>query len=54
MKPAARLQGVIELLDAIIEAVRSNGPAANVLIKRYFATRRYATFPHDRTMAVRR
>jgi len=32
----------IELLDLVIEAARANGPAADTLIKRYFADRRYA------------
>ena len=42
MTPAARTQAAIELLDAIITAARDNGPAADTLIQRYFATRRYA------------
>jgi 16S rRNA (cytosine967-C5)-methyltransferase len=42
MRPAARLQAAIELLDEIIEAARGNGAAADTIIKRYFKTRRYA------------
>lgn len=42
MTPAARLQASIELLDAIIVAARDGGAAADTLIARYFAARRYA------------
>jgi len=42
MTPAARSQAAIELLDAIIAAAREGGAAADTLIARYFATRRYA------------
>lgn len=42
MTPAARTQAAIELLDAIITAARDAGAAADTLIARYFATRRYA------------
>ncbi|OWK32751.1 RsmB/NOP family class I SAM-dependent RNA methyltransferase [Sphingomonas mucosissima] len=42
MTPAARIQAAIELLDAIIVAAREGGAAADTLIARYFATRRYA------------
>lgn len=42
MTPAARLQAAIELLDAIIASARDAGPAADTLIARYFAARRYA------------
>ncbi|MGP1283735.1 MAG: RsmB/NOP family class I SAM-dependent RNA methyltransferase [Parasphingopyxis sp.] len=42
MKPAARLQAAIELLDEIIAAAHGNGAAADTLIKRYFGGRRYA------------
>lgn len=42
MTPAARLQAAIELVDAIIEATRSDGAAADTLIARYFKERRYA------------
>jgi 16S rRNA (cytosine967-C5)-methyltransferase len=40
--PAARTQAAIELLDQIILAAREGGAAADTLIARYFATRRYA------------
>lgn len=36
------MQAAIELLDAIIAAARDAGPAADTLITRYFADRRYA------------
>jgi len=42
MTPSARVQAAIELLDAIILAARESGPAADTLIARYFAERRYA------------
>lgn len=42
MTPAARTQAAIELLDAIVDAARDGGPAADTLIARYFAARRYA------------
>lgn len=42
MTPSARTQAAIELLDAIIAAAREGGAAADTLIARYFATRRYA------------
>lgn len=42
MTPAARTQAAIELLDAIILSARDGGPAADTLIARYFAGRRYA------------
>ena len=42
MIPAARTQAAIELLDQIIVAAREGGAAADTLIARYFATRRYA------------
>lgn len=42
MTPAARTQAAIELLDAIIAAAREGGAAADTLIARYFASRRYA------------
>lgn len=42
MRPEARVQAAIELLDEIIAAARDAGPAADTLIKRYFAARRYA------------
>ncbi|WP_298091335.1 RsmB/NOP family class I SAM-dependent RNA methyltransferase [uncultured Sphingomonas sp.] len=42
MTPAARTQAAIELLDAIIAAAKAGGAAADTLIARYFAERRYA------------
>ncbi len=42
MTPGARAQAAIELLDEIIMAVRGGGAAADTLIARYFARRRYA------------
>ena len=42
MTPAARSQAAIELLDEVISAARGGGAAADTLIARYFATRRYA------------
>lgn len=42
MTPPARTQAAIELLDAVIAAAREGGAAADTLIARYFATRRYA------------
>ena len=42
MTPGARLQTAIELLDEIITAARGNGAAADTLIARGFAARRYA------------
>jgi 16S rRNA (cytosine967-C5)-methyltransferase len=42
MTPAARTQAAIDLLDAIIDAAKGGGAAADTLIARYFATRRYA------------
>ena len=42
MTPGARAQAAIELLDLIIAAAREGGAAADTLITRYFAHRRYA------------
>ena len=42
MTPAARTQAAIELLDAIVLAAREGGAAADTLVARYFAARRYA------------
>ncbi|QIG80559.1 RsmB/NOP family class I SAM-dependent RNA methyltransferase [Stakelama tenebrarum] len=42
MTPAARIQSAIELLDAIIVAARDGGAAADTIIARWFAGRRYA------------
>jgi 16S rRNA (cytosine967-C5)-methyltransferase len=42
MTPAARTQAAIDLLDRIITAARDQGAAADTLIARWFAERRYA------------
>ncbi|MGN6269271.1 MAG: RsmB/NOP family class I SAM-dependent RNA methyltransferase [Sphingomonas sp.] len=42
MTPGGCAQAAIELIDAIIAAARDQGPAADTLIARYFAERRYA------------
>jgi 16S rRNA (cytosine967-C5)-methyltransferase len=40
--PSARVQAAIDLLDQVIEAARTAGPAADTIIASYFKTRRYA------------
>jgi len=42
MTPAARAGAAIEILDEVIAAARGGGAAADTLISRYFANRRYA------------
>lgn len=42
MRPAARLQAAIELLDEIIVAARDNGASADNIAKKFFKARRYA------------
>ncbi|QJB67933.1 RsmB/NOP family class I SAM-dependent RNA methyltransferase [Parasphingorhabdus halotolerans] len=42
MRPAARLQAAIELLDEIIIAARDNGASADNIAKKFFKARRYA------------
>jgi 16S rRNA (cytosine967-C5)-methyltransferase len=42
MTPAARTQAAIELLDRIIDAARDQGAAADTIIARWFAERRFA------------
>ena len=42
MTPAARTQAAIEILDKVVAAAREGGAAADTLIARYFAERRYA------------
>jgi 16S rRNA (cytosine967-C5)-methyltransferase len=42
MKPAARLQSAIELVEQIIIAARGGGASADNIAKRFFAERRYA------------
>lgn len=42
MTPAARLQAAIEVLDEVIVSARDDGPPADMIVTRYFKTRRYA------------
>ena len=42
MTPAARVQAAIEILDDIIASASDDGPPADILVTRYFKTRRYA------------
>jgi 16S rRNA (cytosine967-C5)-methyltransferase len=42
MTPAARLQAAIEILDEVIASARDDGPPADIIVTRYFKTRRYA------------
>ena len=42
MTPQARVQAAIEILDDTIHAARAGGAAADTIIARYFAGRRYA------------
>lgn len=42
MTPGGRLSAAIEILDAVIAGARDEGAAADTLIARYFAARRYA------------
>jgi len=42
MQPAARLAAAIEILDEAIGSARRGGAAADVLLARYFRSRRYA------------
>jgi 16S rRNA (cytosine967-C5)-methyltransferase len=42
MRDPARLQAAIEILDEVIAAAASGGAAADTLVQRYFAQRRYA------------
>ncbi len=42
MTPQARAQAAIDILDEVIAAARDAGAAADVIIQRYFKTRRYA------------
>ena len=51
MTPAARLAAAIELLDAIEDTFVRGGPAADVLVERYFKQRRYAG-SHDRRWII--
>src|SRR5206468_1951565 len=42
MTPAARAGAAIEILDQVIAAAKGGGAAADTIVSRYFATRRYA------------
>ncbi len=42
MRDPARLQAAIEILDLVIAAARTEGAAADTVVQRYFAARRYA------------
>lgn len=42
MTPSARLQAAIEILDQVVASARDDGPPADLLVQRYFKTRRYA------------
>ncbi len=42
MTPSARTQAAIDILDAVIAAARDDGPPADVIVRDYFKTRRYA------------
>lgn len=42
MIPAARVQSAIELLDAIVEAARGNGPPADRILSDWFRAHRFA------------
>jgi len=42
MRDPARLQAAIEILDAVINAAATGGAAADTIVQRYFAQRRYA------------
>ena len=42
MTPSARVQAAIEILDEVIASSRDDGPPADMIIQRYFKTRRYA------------
>lgn len=42
MTPAARLQAAIEILDLVIQSARDEAAPADVIVTRYFKTRRYA------------
>jgi 16S rRNA (cytosine967-C5)-methyltransferase len=42
MTPQARVQAAIDILEDIVAAARDGGAAADVIVQRYFRTRRYA------------
>jgi 16S rRNA (cytosine967-C5)-methyltransferase len=51
MRPAARLQAAIEILDEVIASARDGGPAADTIIERQFRARRYAGSSDRRAIA---
>ena len=42
MLPSARIEAVIELTAQVAHSLGENGPAADVLVQKYFSSRRYA------------
>ena len=42
MLPSARIEAVIDLTEQVAVSLKENGPAADVLTHKYFASRRYA------------
>ena len=50
MTPQARVQAAIDILDEVIAAARDAGAAADVIVQRYFRTRRYAGSKDRRTV----
>ncbi len=42
MLPSARIEAVIELTAQVASSLKENGPAADVLVRKYFNARRYA------------
>jgi 16S rRNA (cytosine967-C5)-methyltransferase len=42
MLPSARIEAVIELTAQVAHSLGENGPAADVLVRKYFSSRRYA------------
>ena len=42
MTPSARIQAAIEILDQVIASAHDDGPPADILVTRYFKSRRYA------------
>ena len=42
MLPSARIEAVIELTAKVAHSLKENGPAADVLVRQYFSSRRYA------------
>jgi 16S rRNA (cytosine967-C5)-methyltransferase len=42
MLPSSRIEAVIELTAEVGHSLKTNGPAADVLVRKFFSTRRYA------------